>query len=332
MLKKRKLRRSNETFVLRDQRSFETNTKLSLKSKRRMRLAKAENTLRAYEADWEDFFEWCRFNKLNSLPSEPETIVNYINDLADYAKANTISRRITAISENHIAAGYADNNPAKSGLVRSAVEGIRREKGIMQHSKTPLLIEDLMEIAELCDSTDIIAVRDKALLMLGFAGAFRRSELVGIKVEDLTFSREGLVIFLHNSKSDQLGEGNYLAIPYANNRQLCPVTAVKQWLELSELKSGPLFRAFTKAKKPRTAQLSDKSVALIVKKYIDKLGFDSSDFAGHSLRRGFATSAAAHDVDERTIMQQTRHKSEKMVRRYIEQGNMFKNNALNKML
>jgi site-specific recombinase XerD len=221
MEKNTKNHHSNETFVLRDDRSFADNDKLSLKSKRRMRMAKAENTLRAYEADWDDFFEWCRFHKLCSLPAEPETIVNYINDLADFAKANTVSRRVTAISENHIAAGFAEQNPAKSGLVRNAVEGIRREKGIMQHSKAPLFVEDLAAIAELCDGGDIVAIRDKALLFLGFAGAFRRSELVAIKFEQLTFSREGLIIFLPSSKSDQLGEGEYLAIPYGKNPDLC---------------------------------------------------------------------------------------------------------------
>lgn len=325
------MQNSKNTFVLKNSSYLDNNKKLSEKSKKRMKKARSDNTLRAYEADWTDFFDWCKHNQLTALPAESETIVNYINDLADHAKSNTVSRRLSAISENHIAAGFVSDNPATSGLVKNALNAIRREKGTLQKGKTPLLIEDLLEIAALFDTTDIVGIRDKALLFLGFAGAFRRSELVHIQVQELTFTREGLVIFIKNSKGDQLGEGNYIAIPYSSKPKICTVSAVKEWLIISNITNGPLFRPLTKNHKIRDTQLSDKSVALIVKKYIDLLGFDSSEFAGHSLRRGFATSAAQHNVNEREIMQQTRHKSEKMVRRYIEQGNMFKNNALNKM-
>ena len=158
-------------------------------------------------------------------------------------------------------------------------------------------------------------------------GAFRRSELVRIDVEDLTFTREGVIILVHQSKGDQEGQGEYVAIPYSSNPQVCAVLSLQAWIKLAKLRSGPLFRPL----KLPNQRLTDKSVALILKKYVALAGLKSLDFAGHSLRRGFATSAAQHDVDERTIMQQTRHKSEKMVRRYIEQGNLFKNNALNKM-
>lgn len=325
------MERTNTKFVLRDAHYLDSNKKLSQKSKDRMKKSKSENTMRAYESDWNDFYDWCIFHKLNSLPAEAETIVNYINDLADHAKANTVSRRLSAISENHIAAGFIEINPTHSGIVRNAVDAIRREKGIMQKGKMPLLLEDLAEINKLFTLNDIVSIRDKALIFLGFSGAFRRSELVKILREDLTFTNDGLIVLIKHSKGDQLGEGNYLAIPYNQNTELCTVVAIKVWLDISEIKKGPLFRPFTKNKKLRSSQLSDKSVALIVKKYANLSGLDPSDFAGHSLRRGFATSAAQHGVDERSIMQQTRHKSEKMVRRYIEQGNMFKNNALNKM-
>ena len=321
----------NKSFVLRENNTIEQNAKLSEKSKRRLKKSKSDNTLKAYEADWNDFSAWCKYNALTDLPAEPETIVNYINDLADDAKANTVSRRVSAISENHIAAGFQAKNPARSGLVRSALDAIRREKGTMQRGKSPILMEDIEELTLCFTADDIVAIRDKALLFLGFAGAFRRSELVNIQVEDLTFSTEGLIVLIAQSKGDQFGEGNYVAIPYAPSESLCPVTAVQHWLEVSGLHKGPLFRPFKRNKELRQAQLSDKSVALIVKKYIALSGLDPADFAGHSLRRGFATSAAQHNVDEYTIMKQTRHKSEKMVRRYIEQGNMFKHNPLNNM-
>lgn len=318
-------------FVLMKNEKIESNQKLSLKSKKRMEKAKAFNTIKSYASDWNDFSDWCQHQQLKDLPAEPETIVNYINDLADNAKANTVSRRITAISENHIAAGFGRNNPAHTGLVRNAMMAIRREKGTFQHGKSPILLETIHLLSECFDEQDIVSLRDRAILFLGFAGAFRRSELVNVQLEDLTFSAEGLMVFIPQSKGDQLGRGNYIAIPYAPDPHICAVHAVEQWILAAQLQSGPLFRPFKKNKELRDTQLSDKSVALIVKKYIKKIGLNEHNFAGHSLRRGFATSAAQHDIDALTIMRQTRHKSEKMVHRYIEQGNMFKENPLNRM-
>lgn len=322
--------RLKKNFVLVKNAAVEENTKLSAKSKRRLQKTKAFNTIKSYACDWNDFSDWCAAHHLSDLPAEPETIVNYINDLADDAKANTVSRRVTAISENHIAAGYKKENPAHSGLVRNAMSAIRREKGTFQHGKAPILLETLHLLAD-CFADDIVSIRDRALLFLGFAGAFRRSELVNIQVDELTFSHEGLMIFIPQSKGDQLGRGNYIAVPYAPDSEICAVRAVEAWLQLTGLHTGPLFRPFKRNKELRDVQLSDKSVALIVKKYVKKAGLNEANFAGHSLRRGFATSAAQHDIDALTIMRQTRHKSEKMVHRYIEQGNIFKENPLHRM-
>lgn len=321
-----------DDFVIRDNVSISENMSLSGKSKQRLKRAKADNTVKAYSADWRDFADWCSHHELCALPAEPETIVNYINDLADNAKANTVSRRITAISENHIAAGYdREANPAKAGIVRAAMSSIRREKGTFQHGKSPILLETIELLAGNFTGEDLPTLRDKALLLLGFAGAFRRSELVQIKVEDLTFTPQGMIVFLPRAKGDQLGKGSTIAVPFAPDANICAVRAVHDWLEASGIKSGPLFRAFKRNQELRSEQLSDKSVALIVKKHIKKAGLDESDFAGHSLRRGFATSAAQHDIDTLSIMRQTRHKSEKMVHRYIEQGNLFKDNPLARM-
>lgn len=325
------MNRNNHGFVLRKNNFIQNNKKLSLKSKKRLQQSKAANTLRAYEADWMDFYDWCTQRGLQTLPAEPETIVNYINDLADHAKANTVSRRLSAISENHKAAGYVDNNPCRGGLVRNALDAIKREKGTLQRGKTPILIDDLRNIISYIDDTDIAGIRDKALILVGFMGAFRRSELVQIDIEDLTFTHEGVIILVAHSKGDQVGQGEQVAIPYRSNRDICAVTALKSWIHTAHLNSGPLFRPLTKHKQIRNRRLTNQSVAIIVKKYAELAGLNPEHFAGHSLRRGFATSAAQHDVDERSIMQQTRHKSEKMVRRYIEQGNLFKNNPLNKM-
>ena len=318
-------------FLLYDNKEINHNVLLSAKSKRRMKKAKSDNTLKSYSSDWNDFTDWCEANELCPLPCKPEDIVNYINDLADHARANTVSRRVTAISENHIAAGYQENNPAKHVMVHNAMRAIRREKGTFQHGKSPILMETLPLLADMLTGTDLVTLRDKALLFLGFAGAFRRSELVAVQLEELTFTTQGLVVFIPQSKGDQMGSGSQIAIPYAPDRDVCAVRAVRAWIDAAGLTTGPLFRGFKRNHQPRETQLNDKAVATIVKHYMARLGLNPDDFAGHSLRRGFATSAAQHDLDTLSIMRQTRHKSEKMVHRYIEQGNLFKENALNKM-
>ncbi len=325
------MNRQNKDFLLRNNKLVENNNKLSVKSKKRLQKSKAENTLRAYEADWNDYYDWCTHHNLKVLPSEPETIVNYINDLADHAKANTVSRRLSAISENHKSAGFIDDNPCRTGLVRNALDAIKREYGTLQRGKAPILADDLRNISLYFDCNDIAGIRDKALLLLGFMGAFRRSELVGIDIEDLNFTPDGVVVFLAHSKGDQEGQGEQVAIPYSSNPAICAVRALKTWIQEAYLIAGPLFRPLNKHKQIRNSRLTNQSVAIIVKKYAKLAGLNPNHFAGHSLRRGFATSAAQYDIDERSIMQQTRHKSEKMVRRYIEQGNLFKDNPLNKM-
>lgn len=317
-------------FVLRDKETQVT-ADLSDKSRQYAEMALSDNTLRAYEADWNDFAFWCSDRRHIALPAKPRTISDYISDLADYANANTISRRLSAISANHKAAGYERNNPTRDVKVKNVLAGIRRKKGTIQRGKAALLVEDIRDIARHFDDADLTGLRDKALILTGFAGAFRRSELVALDADDLSFSREGVIIEIRHSKGDQEGEGQYLAITCGESPLTCPVTALKSWMQAAGIKSGPLFRPITKSKTVRDQRLTDKSVALLVKKYAALVGLDADDFAGHSLRRGFATSAAQHDVDERDIMKQTRHKSERMVRRYIERGNLFKDNPVKKM-
>lgn len=321
------------SFQIQNSSVIESNAALSEKSRVRMESYRAENTIKAYSADWRDFCDWCKAKDAPVLPTTPETIVNYINDLADNAKANTVARRITAISENHIAAGYdREFNPAKSGLVSAAMRSIRREKGTFQKGKQPILLETIKLLSQCFRGfEDLTHLRDRALLWLGFAGAFRRSELVAVTIEDLTFTPQGLIVFIPRAKGDQTGQGSTIAIPFAPEPDICPVRAVKSWIEAAGLESGPLFHAFTRSGGLRSGALSDKSVANIVKEYVEKAGLDPKEFSGHSLRRGFATSAAQHDVTTLGIMKQTRHKSEKMVHRYIEQGKLFKDNPLDKM-
>ena len=200
--------------------------------------------------------------------------------------------------------------------------GIKRTNGSNQKGKKPLLINDLkilINAIHQSNEKDKRKIRDKALVLIGFSGGFRRSELVDIEYEDLEFVSEGVKIFVKRSKTDQSGEGMTKAIPYFDNQKFCPVNALKSWIEIFDLKKGKIFN------------ISDKSVALIIKKYANYAGLDSHKYAGHSLRSGFATSTAESGAEERSIMAMTGHKSTEMVRRYIKEANLFKNNALNKI-
>ena len=202
------------------------------------------------------------------------------------------------------------------------LHGIKRIKGSNQKGKKPILINDLKIIIKAIDEsikTEKRKIRDRAIILLGFAGGFRRSELVSINYEDVDFVSEGVKIFIQRSKTDQSGEGMIKAIPYFNNKLFCPVINLKNWLEYSKIKAGKIFN------------ISDKNVSLIIKKYISLCGLDASKYGGHSLRSGFATSTAESGAEERNIMAMTGHKSTQMVRRYIQEANLFKNNALNKI-
>jgi len=173
--------------------------------------------------------------------------------------------------------------------------------------------------------------RDRSIILIGFSGGFRRNEIVSLDFDDLDFVTEGLKISIRRSKTDQFGEGSVKGLPYFDNSQYCPVTSLKKWIEISNINSGPLFRRFTKGSKLSENRLTDQTVALLIKEYLKLAGIDNRNYSGHSLRSGFATSAAESGAEERSIMAMTGHKSTEMVRRYIKEANLFKNNALNKL-
>ena len=282
--------------------------------------SKAQNTLRAYQADFRDFSNFCNQNGFKEMPTEPKILSLYLTHLSAASKYSTLKRRIASIGVLHKMRGhYLDT---KHPIIIENLMGIKRKYGVNQKGKKPLLINDLKLLINVIHqyqkNTDKL-LRDKALLLIGFAGGFRRSELVQIEYEDLDFVSEGLKIFIKRSKTDQSGEGSTKGIPYFDNQNYCPVIALKEWLKHSNIKIGKIFN------------VSDKTVALIIKKYSNLAGLDSNKYSGHSLRSGFATSAAEAGAEERSIMAMTGHKSTEMVRRYIKEANLFKNNALNKI-
>ena len=309
---------------------------LELETLKNLKNSKAANTLRAYKADFKDFSVFCVKNGLSSMPTEPKILALYLTHLSATSKFSTLKRRIASISVIHKLKGhYLDT---KHPIIMENLHGIKRVKGTNQKAKKPILINNLKQIIHVIDrylsnneSGDVDCVipensknirnkiRDKAIILVGFAGGFRRSEIVNIDYDDVEFVSEGVKIFIKRSKTDQSGEGMIKAIPYFDNKSFCPVLALKHWIEYSEIKSGKLF------------DISDKSISLIIKKYASLSGLDPSRYGGHSLRSGFATSAAESGAEERNIMAMTGHKTTQMVRRYIHEANLFKNNALNKI-
>ena len=290
------------------------------------RAARAGSTIRAYTHDWQQFRAWCEANGFVSLPASPQTVILYSTDLAkNHGKRwNTLSRRIAAISQLHSQAGF--ESPTRSWAVKQFLQGLRRELGIAPIRKRPVLVGDLQEILKQIPNS-LLGKRDRALLLLGFSGAFRRSELVGLDAKDIEVQRAGIALTIGRSKTDQEGQGRILGIPYGIEEATCPIRALEAWRNAAEIQSGPLFRPVNRHGRVLASRLSGEGVAIVVKRYVEKLGYDPAHFAGHSLRAGLATSAAAAGKSERAIMNQTGHRSIMTVRRYIRDGNLFRENA-----
>ncbi len=287
--------------------------------------AKSRATINAYAADWRDFLEFCRVRGLVALPASEQTVADYLAWLADNGfKAATIARRLVVISQAHKAASLS--SPTTSSLVRRTHAGIRRTIGTAQQGKAPAVVDDVKRMLSKLPNSRV-GMRDRALLLLGFAGGFRRSELVGVDFDDLEFSNAGLIVNLRRGKSDQEGEGRRIGVPYGSTEKTCPVRSVQAWLETAGIVDGPLFRSLDKFQRVQPRRLSDKAVARIVKRRARDVGLDPERYAGHSLRAGLATSAAAAGASERVIMAQTGHRSVEMVRRYIREANLFAENA-----
>ena len=297
-----------------------TNVKnLELETIKNLKNSKAHNTLRAYQADFSDFSNFCKTNNFSSLPTDPKIVALYLTHLSSSCKFSTLKRRLASIKVIHKLKGhYIDT---KHPIISENLMGIKRKLGVKQISKKPILLNDLKLIIQAItdEKNEFKKIQNKALILIGFAGGFRRSELVSIDYDDVDFVDEGVKINIKKSKTDQIGIGMVKAIPYFENTKFCPVVSLKEWINYAKINSGRIFK------------ISDKSVALIIKKYALISGLDHSKYAGHSLRSGFATSTAETGADERSIMAMTGHKTTQMVRRYIQEANLFKNNALNKI-
>ena len=313
--------------LITDIKALKEETLLNLKS------SKASNTVRAYKSDFNDFSLFCIQNGFKQLPSEPKVVSLYLTHLSTKeTKMSTLKRRLVSIGVIHKLKGhYLDT---KHPSIIENIMGIKRRKGSIQKGKKPLLINYLKELINVIDNNkdeEIKKLRDRTIILIGFSGGFRRNEIVSLDYDDLDFVPEGVKINLKRSKTDQFGEGSLKGLPYFDNSKYCPVLSVQKYLEKSNISAGALFRRFNKGSILSKNRLTDQTVAILIKKYLQLAGIDNKNYSGHSLRSGFATSAAESGAEERSIMAMTGHKSTEMVRRYIKEANLFKNNALNKV-
>jgi len=296
------------------------------------RKSRAENTKRAYRADWTLFRAWCRDHDLDPLPADDRTVILYLTDVADRYKLSTLERKLTAISQAHKTQGLESPALTSQEPLRSVWAGVARSKTRARDKVAPALTDDIRLMVESLprspetDRLTLAAKRDRALLLVGFAGALRRSELVGLNVSDIGFNADGLRLVVRQSKSDQEGRGHVKGLRYGSKPTTCPVRSLRSWLNAAGIDTGPIFRGVDRHGNVAESALTGRSVALIVKRAADRAGLDADAYSGHSLRAGFTTQAARSGTPERIIMRHTGHKSEKMVREYIREGRLFNDN------
>ena len=290
------------------------------RAKEYARQSKAPATLKTYQSVWITFTAWCEARGLVSLPAEVETLVAYIADQADRIKPVTIKKHLAAISQIHKLRGFP--TPVQAEPVKLTMQGLRRVKGTASKPKSALRVEHVKKMVESMPDT-LVGTRDKAIILLGFVAGMRRSEIVSLNLNqgDLAFEPEGLVVTIRRGKRDQEGRGRAVAVPRGRHEETCPVRAVRRWMEASGLQEGPLFVRLDRGAAGQ--RLSDKSVALVVKKSAARAKLDPVLFSGHSLRRGFCTETARAGAAERDIARTTGHASIQVLRGYCEAGTMF---------
>ena len=292
------------------------------------RASLSKNTRRGYESDFEDFVYWCKRMKLGALPAAPDTVALYLSKMAKELKGSSLKRRVTAIRKIHELSNHP--SPTKSERVKSVLRGILRTTGEAQKHAAPTLLIHIQKMLKALPETPR-GLRDKALLLLGFAGGFRRSELVSLDVEDLSLSDDGLAIKIRKSKTDQTGKGRLVGISHGKDQNLCPILALEAWLKISLTTSGPIFRKVNKWSQISVQGLTDQSVRLILKESLQRAGIRETGFSGHSLRAGFVTVAAINGASERDIQRTTGHSSLEVLRRYIRDADLFRDNASKKL-
>lgn len=298
----------------------------------------APNTLRGYRADWAEFTTWCTQHGRSSLPADPAAITGYITQLATAgAKVGTISRRLSAIKFAHRMHDLPD--PTLNARVVTVWEGIRRQIATPPDQSTPLHPPVLFDVLDACPTTwstkrtttvpetDLGGLRDRALLLVGFVAALRRSELADLNVDELADHELGLVASLRHSKTNQHGNLELVVLPFGTNPAHCPVTALRTWLSQAGVTEGPVFRGITRGNRVRPGRLHPESINTIVQRAVARAGLDPTGYSAHSLRAGFVTHAHLRGASDRAIMHQTRHRSPASVGTYVRVESAWVNNA-----
>ena len=318
--------------------------------------SKADNTKKSYQSDWSDFEEWCKDNNLPSMPTDVKTVVRYLTDRATHSwtrlvskrkgrgrnmqivevpvtfqplKPSSIERRLSAISKAHQYAGHLFDR--KNVILAEVLKGIKREKGTAKDQKTPTLTDDIKEMTK--NLSGIQGIRDKAIILLGFTAALRRSEIVNLQRDDLVEREEGFEVIVRFSKTDQEGEGYIKTVPYGSDLQTCPVKALKDWiaeLNKSGIAEGSLFRSIDRHGNIRNKRMCSASISLIIKRN-EYIQCRADKFGGHSLRAGFCTQSALNDVPDSLGMLQSGHKDHDTYSQYVRIANRWKNNAAKKL-
>lgn len=288
-----------------------------------------ENTRRAYAADWALFSEWCRQKGVVNLPASSTVIAAFIADESKGSKPSTLRRRMAAIRKMHQVAGHP--NPCDNEAVRATMKGIERSYGVAQMGKAPATLAAIEKMVNACPPNTLDGLRSRAILLVGYAGAFRRSELAALTMDDLKWTNEGVVITVRRSKTDQRGRGFVKAIPYVEGT-LCAATALRVWLTAARIDSGPVFRAFNRVGAPKPTPISDHAVAVIVKTCAGRCGYDPSVFSGHSLRAGHVTEARSRGVADASTMATTGHKRVETLDGYDRRENAFQKTSAGAVL
>jgi site-specific recombinase XerD len=295
-----------------------------------MAAAKAENSRRAYRSDWRQFESWCRSHGLACRPAGPETVALYLTALAADHKPSSLERKLTSITKAHQAAGFSTPASMEHAVVSETMKGIRRTLGTAQPGKEPLLTADILKMLDSLDK-GLLGLRDRALLLVGFAGGFRRSEIVILDVEDITETADGLLIRVRRSKTDPEAKGTTVALPYGSTAATCPVRSYRAWIAAAAIAAGPAFRSVDRHGRAGSGRLNTGSVARLIQRAAAVAGLDPAHYAGHSLRAGFATQAFLNGAAEVAIMRQTRHKSLDTLRKYIRDRSLFRDNPAAKL-
>ncbi len=302
-----------------------SNTALGNAVGRYVNASKSKNTQRTYASGWRDFEAFCASYNLSPLPASSATVVRYITLLAEGNKPSAIQVKLAAISFSHRLKNLDD--PTKAESVRTVMAGIRREHGTAPDRKAPVTRVELFRMVSAI-GLGIADTRDRAILLVGFGGCFRRSELAGLTRRDVDFTATGMVITLRQSKTDQEGRGIKKNIPLLENDELCPVRALRAWLTVAQIESGPIFRRVDRHSHVGNKRLGDHAIAVIVKQAAKRVGLDPARFSGHSLRAGFITQSALDGTPEWEIQEVSTHRNTAVLRDYIRDAGVGQQHAI----